>query len=152
MQWLMLQQDNPEDYVIATGLQYSVRKILEWSAFEAGIELSFEGKGLMKLLLFLRYLILQFLFKRETLFARLIASILGLLKNLLLGDASKARNKLGWKPNTSVKEMCSEMVKEDIENAKKFKLLKDNGYHDTNLEMRILLTGSTGLVGKNIFI
>ena len=50
----------------------------------------------------------------------------------LLGDASKARNKLGWKPNTSVKEMCSEMVKEDIENAKKFKLLKDNGYHDTS--------------------
>ena len=129
MQWLMLQQENPEDYVIATGLQYSVRKFLEWSALEAGIELSFEGKGANEITIVSKILDPSISVQEGDVICKVDSKYFRPAEvESLLGDASKARNKLGWKPNTSVKEMCSEMVKEDVENAKKFKLLSDNGF------------------------
>ena len=131
MQWLMLQQENPEDYVIATGLQYSVRKFLEWSALEAGIELSFEGKGANEIAIVSKILDPSISVQEGDVICKVDSKYFRPAEvESLLGDASKARNKLGWKPITSVKEMCSEMVKEDVENAKRFKLLRDNGFQD----------------------
>ena len=130
MQWMMLQQDEPEDFVIATGVQYSVRQFVEWSAKELGIDIEFMGKGVQE--------------------KGVIKSISGsnapalkegdvIIKvderyfrpsevETLLGDPSKAKNKLGWVPEVTIQEMCAEMVKEDLKLAKKAQLLKDNGY------------------------
>ena len=106
-------------------MQYSVRKFLEWSAFEAGIELSFEGKGVNEIAIVSKILDSSISVQEGDIICKVDSKYFRPSEvESLLGDASKARNKLGWKPNTSVKEMCSEMVKEDIENAKKFKLLK----------------------------
>ena len=130
MQWMMLQQDHPEDFVIATGVQYSVRQFVEWSAKELGIEIEFTGEGV-----------------REK---GVVKSVSGgnapALKEgdvivqvdpryfrpaeveTLLGDPSNAKNKLGWVPAITVQEMCAEMVQEDLKLAKRTQLLKDNGY------------------------
>ena len=130
---MMLQQDNPEDFVIATGVQYSVRQFVEWSAKELGIEIEFTGEGVQE--------------------KGLIKSISGnnapALKvgdvivqvdaryfrptevETLLGDPSKAKDKLGWVPEITVQEMCAEMVQEDLNLAKRAQLLKDNGYDIT---------------------
>ena len=134
MQWLMMQQDQPDDYVIATGIQHSVKQFIEWSADELGIKLHFEGEGINEI--------------------GIIDSISGTnapaLKEgdiiirvderyfrpteveSLLGDASKANNKLGWKPEISVQEMCSEMVAEDLSEACRKVLLKKHGYSSNN--------------------
>ena len=82
MQWLMLQQDNPEDYVIATGLQYSVRKFLEWSAFEAGIELSFEGKGVNEIAIVSKILDSSISVQEGDIICKVEVSILALQWNL----------------------------------------------------------------------
>jgi GDPmannose 4,6-dehydratase len=130
MQWLMLQQDHPEDFVIATGVQYSVRQFIKWTAEELGITLKFEGEGV-----------------NET---AIVAAILGdkapglkvgdvVVKidpryfrptevETLLGDPSKAKAKLGWVPEITVQEMCKEMVASDLAQAKQHALLKANGY------------------------
>lgn len=130
MQWMMLQQDQPEDFVIATGVQYSVRQFVEWSGKELGVEIEFTGEGVEE--------------------KGLIKSISGnnapALKvgdvvvqvdpryfrptevETLLGDPSNAKNKLGWIPEISAQEMCAEMVKDDLKLAKRTRLLKDNGY------------------------
>ncbi|MEM6857056.1 MAG: GDP-mannose 4,6-dehydratase [Pseudomonadota bacterium] len=130
MQWMMLQQDAPEDFVIATGQQYSVREFIRWSAAELGIELEFSGEGI-----------------EET--AR-VASITGdkapALKvgdtivridpryfrpaevETLLGDPSKAREKLGWEPEITAREMCAQMVAADLEDAKRHAFLKASGF------------------------
>jgi GDPmannose 4,6-dehydratase len=131
MQWLMLQQDQPEDFVIATGVQYSVRQFIAWSAEELGITLKFEGKGV-----------------DET---ATVAAISGgnapglkvgdvVVKidpryfrptevETLLGDPSKAKAKLGWTPEITVQQMCAEMVATDLDEAKKHALLKKHGYN-----------------------
>ena len=130
MQWMMLQQDQADDFVIATGVQYSVRQFIQWSAEELGVTLKFEGKGV-----------------EET---ATVAAIKGdkapglkvgdvVVKidpryfrptevETLLGDPSKAKAKLGWTPEITVQQMCSEMVATDLEEAKKHALLKTHGY------------------------
>jgi GDPmannose 4,6-dehydratase len=130
MQWMMLQQDQPEDFVIATGVQYSVRQFITWSAEELGITLKFEGQGV-----------------NET---ATVAAISGTnapgLKvgdvvvkidpryfrptevETLLGDPSKAKANLGWTPEITVQQMCAEMVATDLDEAKKHALLKKHGY------------------------
>ena len=130
MQWMMLQQEAPDDFCIATGVQYSVRKFIEWSALELGITIRFEGDGLDEV--------------------GIVDSIEGtdapalkpgdvLIRvdkryfrptevETLLGSPKKAKDKLGWEPEITVQEMCAEMVKHDLENAKKNILLKNNGY------------------------
>ncbi len=130
MQWLMLQQESPDDFVIATGAQYSVRQFIEWSAAELGVTLKFEGQGV-----------------DET---AIVASIDGgnapALKvgdvimrinpryfrptevETLLGDPTKAKQKLGWVPEITVQEICAEMVAFDLGEAKRNALLQKHGY------------------------
>lgn len=130
MQWMMLQQEKPQDFVIATGVQYSVRQFIEWSAQELGITLSFEGDGVHEV--------------------AKVASITGIkapaLKlgdivvridpryfrpaevETLLGDPTKAKETLGWIPEITVQEMCAEMVAEDLKVAQRTAFLKANGH------------------------
>ncbi|MDA1317515.1 MAG: GDP-mannose 4,6-dehydratase [bacterium] len=131
MQWMMLQQDKPEDFVIATGVQYSVRQFVEWSAKELGVEIEFTGegvceKGLVKSIrgdnapaLNVGDVIIQV----DTRYFR-PAEV-----ETLLGDPSNAKNKLGWVPEITVQEMCAEMIKEDLLLAKRAQFLKDSGYN-----------------------
>jgi GDPmannose 4,6-dehydratase len=131
MQWMMLQQDAPDDFVIATGVQFSVRQFIEWSAAELGVTLKFEGNGV-----------------DET---ATVSSIIGdkapSLKvgdvivridpryfrptevETLLGDPTKAKEKLGWVPEITVQEMCAEMVASDLIQAKQHALLKSHGFN-----------------------
>lgn len=130
MQWMMLQQDKPEDFVIATGEQYSVRQFIQWSAAELGIELEFKGEG-------------------ESEYG-IVAGITGgnapalkvgdvIIKvdsryfrpaevETLLGDPSYAKTKLGWVSEITVQEMCCEMTQSDLKQAKRHKLLNELGY------------------------
>jgi len=130
MQWMMLQQEKPDDFVIATGVQFSVRQFIEWSAQELGLRLRFEGQGVNE--------------------SAVVAAIEGdkapalkvgdvLVKidpryfrptevETLLGDPSKAKKLLGWTPEITVQEMCKEMVVEDLAQARKSALLKKHGY------------------------
>lgn len=130
MQWMMLQQDSPEDYVIATGVQYSVREFIIMAAKQLGIELDFSGNGLEEI---------------GTVTGVSGSDSLGVKKGdiiirvdsryfrpteveELLGDPSKAREKLGWEPNISIEELCAEMVEVDLEVAKRSKLLVEHGH------------------------
>jgi GDPmannose 4,6-dehydratase len=130
MQWMMLQQEQPEDFVIATGVQYSVREFVSWSAAELGITLRFEGTGVEEI--------------------GVVESIDGALApalnvgdvvvrvdpryfrpaevETLLGDPTKAKTKLGWTPEITVQEMCAEMVREDLKVAQRHALLKQHGH------------------------
>ena len=130
MQWMMLQQEQPEDFVIATGVQYSVREFISWSAAELGITLRFEGSGVDE--------------------QAVVESVEGDLApgvkvgdvlmrvdpryfrpaevETLLGDPTKAKTKLGWTPEITVQEMCAEMVREDLKVAKRHALLKEHGH------------------------
>jgi GDPmannose 4,6-dehydratase len=131
MQWMMLQQDKADDFVIATGVQYSVRQFITWSAEELGVTLKFEGKGVDE---------------TATVAAISGANAPGLKVGdvvvkidpryfrpteveTLLGDPSKAKAKLGWTPEITVQQMCAEMVATDLEEAKKHALLKKHGYN-----------------------
>ncbi|PSF12982.1 GDP-mannose 4,6-dehydratase [Marinobacter shengliensis] len=130
MQWMMLQQDQPEDFVIATGVQYSVREFIQWSAAELGIDLRFDGEGV-----------------EET---ATVVSVSGdsapavnpgdvvvrvdpryfrpAEVETLLGDPTKAKETLGWVPEITVQEMCAEMVQEDLQAARRHALLKAHGH------------------------
>ncbi|MDT8421980.1 MAG: GDP-mannose 4,6-dehydratase [Desulfuromonadales bacterium] len=129
MQWMMLQQESPEDFVIATGQQYSVREFIRWSAEELGITLRFEGEGVDEV--------------------GIVESVSGELApavqpgqtlvridpryfrpaevETLLGDPTKAKDKLGWEPEITAREMCAEMVAEDLKTAQRHALLKAHG-------------------------
>lgn len=131
MQWLMLQQDQPEDFVIATGVQYTVRQFITWSAAELGITLKFEGHGVHEI--------------------ATVASVEGdkapavkpgdIIVRIdpryfrpsevetLLGDPAKAKEKLGWVPEITVQQMCAEMVAYDLEEAQRHALLKKHGFN-----------------------
>jgi GDPmannose 4,6-dehydratase len=130
MQWMMLQQEKPVDFVIATGQQYSVREFIQWSAEELGISLRFEGEGVEE--------------------KGIVESVAGdkapavkkgdvLVKvdpryfrpaevETLLGDPAKAKELLGWEPEITAREMCAEMVAEDLKSARKHALLKSHGH------------------------
>ena len=130
MQWMMLQQETPDDFVIATGKQISVREFVSLSAKEAGIELEFTGEGLDEV--------------------GTVKSITGdnaqalsvgdvIVKvdpryfrpaevETLLGDPTKAKEKLGWVPQITVEEMCAEMVANDLDKAKQHALLRAHGH------------------------
>ena len=129
MQWMMLQQDEPEDFVIATGVQYSVRQFIEWSAKELGVTLRFEGQGIDEVAVI------------EAIEGDNVPALKGgdvIVRvdpryfrpaevETLLGDPSKAKEKLGWTPEITTQEMCAEMVAEDLKTAKRHALLKQHG-------------------------
>jgi GDPmannose 4,6-dehydratase len=130
MQWLMLQQDKPEDYVIASGKQHSVRQFITWSAAELGVTLSFEGKGLEE-----KAIVSSI--KGNKVPELKVGSVVVRVDpryfrptevETLLGDPSKAKSKLGWSPEISAQEMCKEMVSEDLIEAQRSALLKNMGY------------------------
>lgn len=129
MQWMMLQADHPEDFVIASGVQYSVRQFIIWSAAELGLELEFRGRGVDEI--------------------AVVTSVTGdkapalragdVVMRIdpryfrpaevqsLLGDASKAREKLGWRPQITAQQMCAEMVASDLAIARRHALLERHG-------------------------
>jgi len=130
MQWMMLQQEQPEDFVIATGVQYSVREFITWSAKELGITLRFEGEGVEEQGIVEavegddapNVKVGDVLVKVDPRYFR-PAEV-----ETLLGDPSKAKEKLGWTPEITTQEMCAEMVAEDLKVAKRHALLKEHGY------------------------
>lgn len=129
MQWLMLQQDEPEDFVIATGVQYSVREFIVWSARELGIELKFEGKGVDE-----RGIVEAVSGDKapEVKVGDVIVRVdpryfRPAEVETLLGDPTKAKEKLGWVTEITAQEMCSEMVAEDLKTARRYALLKKHG-------------------------
>jgi GDPmannose 4,6-dehydratase len=130
LQWLILQQDEPEDFVIATGVQHSVRDFVQWTAAELGITLWFDGDGLDEVG------IVDSVADQSCTAAKPGDIIVRVDPryfrpaevDTLLGDPTKARNKLGWAPTVSARELCSEMVAADLAIAKQHALLAANGY------------------------
>ena len=131
MQWMMLQQDHAEDFVVATGLQYSVRQFIQWSAEELGVTLNFEGKGVDEIATVASIQsdkapglkVGDVIVKIDPRYFRPTEV------ETLLGNPSKAKAKLGWIPEITVQQMCAEMVATDLEEAKKHALLKKHGYN-----------------------
>lgn len=129
MQWMMLQQDAPEDFVIATGVQHSVRDFISWSAAELGITLEFSGAGLNETAVVTavagdkapKVKVGDVIMRIDPRYFR-PAEV-----ETLLGDPSKAKQKLGWTPRITVREMCAEMVAEDLNTARRHALLKAHG-------------------------
>lgn len=130
MQWMMLQQEKPEDFVIATGVQYSVREFITWSAKELGITLRFEGTGVDEVG------IIEAI-EGDNAPALKVGDVIVKVDpryfrpaevETLLGDPSRAKEKLGWTPEITVQQMCAEMVAEDLKVAKRHALLKEHGY------------------------
>jgi GDPmannose 4,6-dehydratase len=133
MQWLMLQQEKPRDFVIATGQQYSVRQFLIWAAEELGLTLRFAGAGVDEV--------------------GIVDSVSGVVETRLrpgdvivridpryfrpaeveslLGDATAAREMLGWQPRITAREMCTEMMAADLETARRHALLRAHGYNSS---------------------
>lgn len=139
MQWMMLQQDKAEDFVIATGIQYSVRQFINWSAAELGITLRFEGSGVDEVAVVAAVAgddapavkVGDVIVKIDPRYFR-PAEV-----ETLLGDPSKAKQNLGWEPQITVQEICAEMVAEDLKIAKRHALLKKHGYElSISLESR----------------
>jgi GDPmannose 4,6-dehydratase len=130
MQWMMLQQDVAEDFVIATGVQYSVREFITWTAAELGLELEFTGTGVDEIATVAAntgdhapaikpgHVVMridpQYFRPAEV--------------ETLLGDPAKAKTKLGWVPEITAQEMCAEMVADDLKTAQRHALLKQHGY------------------------
>jgi GDPmannose 4,6-dehydratase len=130
MQWMMLQQDAPEDFVIATGKQYSVREFITWSAAHLGITMRFEGVGVDEIG------IVDAVsgddapaVKPGDVIVRIDPRYFRPAEvETLLGDPTRAKEKLGWVPQITVQEMCAEMVAGDLVVAKRHALLKAHGY------------------------
>ncbi|MDK9758595.1 GDP-mannose 4,6-dehydratase [Vibrio sp. D173a] len=130
MQWMMLQQDTAEDFVIATGKQISVREFVRLSALEVGVELEFKGEGVDEVAVVSAIhgnnapalKVGDVIVKVDPRYFR-PAEV-----ETLLGDPTKAKEKLGWEPEITVEQMCSEMVAADLDVAKRHALLKDNGF------------------------
>lgn len=130
MQWMMLQQDESEDFVIATGQQHSVREFIRWSAEELGIELDFSGEGVEEVATVAAI-------SGDTAPALKVGDVIMRIDpryfrpaevETLLGDPSKAREKLGWEPEITAREMCAEMVAADLKEAQRHAFLKANGF------------------------
>jgi GDPmannose 4,6-dehydratase len=119
MQWLMMQQNKPEDFVIATGVQHSIRQFIEIAAKELDINITWQGKGKEE--------------KGYDSSGRCIVQIdpryfRPTEVETLLGDSTKAKEKLGWTPKITFRELVAEMVREDFKDAKREELIKKNGY------------------------
>ena len=119
MQWLMLQQDQPEDFVIATGVQYSVRDFINAAARELDMQIQWEGEGVHE--------------KGYNADGKCIVAVdpryfRPAEVETLLGDASKAKQKLGWEPKIGFEELVAEMVREDLKSAERDELVKRHGY------------------------
>ncbi|GAJ01011.1 unnamed protein product, partial [marine sediment metagenome] len=130
MQWLMLQQEHPEDFVIATGVQYSVRQFVELTAKELGITLRFEGDGVDEkgIVVAVAGDCAPQVEIGDTVVAVDQRYFRPAEVETLLGDPSNAKAKLGWEPEITLEEMVSEMVAHDLEQAKRHALLKEHGY------------------------
>ena len=132
MQWLMLQQDKPKDFVIATGQQYSVREFILWTAHTLGIDLEFNGSGVDEIgivagisgTLAPKISVGQVIIKIDPRYFRPTEV------DTLLGDPSRAKNELGWKPLITARQMCEEMVEQDLKAARRIALLRKH-----NLEL-----------------
>jgi len=131
MQWMMLQQDHAEDFVIATGVQYSVRQFIEWSAQELGVTLRFEGAGVDEIGIVDKI-------EGDKAPALKVGDVVVKIDpryfrptevETLLGDPTKAKTKLGWTPEITVQQMCAEMVASDLSAAQRIALLKSHGYN-----------------------
>ena len=129
MQWMMLQQDEPDDFVIATGRQYSVRDFIRWSAEELGITLEFSGTGVDEVATIAAI-------DGDDAPALNVGDVIVRIDpryfrpaevDTLLGDPTKAREKLGWVPEITAQEMCAEMIASDLKEAKRHALLKSHG-------------------------
>ncbi|SOC81971.1 GDPmannose 4,6-dehydratase [Ensifer adhaerens] len=129
MQWMMLQQDAPEDFVIATGVQYSVRQFIQWAGEELGVTIEFSGKGVDEIGRVAAI-------KGDLAPALKVGDIIVRIDpryfrpaevDTLLGDPTKARERLGWVPERSAQEMCSEMIAEDHKAARRVVLLRQHG-------------------------
>lgn len=129
-QWLMLQQKEPEDLVIASGAQHSVRDFVDAAAGELGIQLEWSGKGLKELarVAQVRSSSKTRLKKGQTVVRVDPKYFRPTEVETLLGDATKARRKLGWKPKISFKELVAEMMSEDLKSAERDALVKQHGY------------------------
>ncbi len=130
MQWMMLQQDVAEDFVIATGVQYSVRQFITWSAQELGIELAFTGEGVSEIATVISVSGDKApAVKPGDVIMRIDPRYFRPAEvETLLGDPAKAKERLGWVPEITVQEMCSEMVSADLRVAQRHALLKAHGH------------------------
>ena len=128
MQWLMLQQDKPKDYVIATGKQHSVREFVIWAANALGISIEFKGKGINEVGVVVSISgdrALEVSVGREII--RVNPRYFRPTEvETLLGDPLKAKNELGWKHKISAEEMCREMVANDLQEARETRLIQMN--------------------------
>lgn len=136
MQWMMLQQDQAEDFVIATGVQYSVREFIQWSAAEIGITLEFKGQGVDEKGIVVKV-------EGDNAPAVKVGDVVVEIDpryfrptevETLLGDPTKAKEILGWVPEITAQEMCAEMVQHDLIAAKRHALLKKHG-HDVSISV-----------------
>ena len=130
MQWMMLQQKVPKDYVIATGVQFSVREFIQWTANALGIELAFEKSGVDEYAVVINV-------KSDISPSVRVGDVVVRVDSryfrpteveTLLGDATRAFKELGWRPEISAQEMCFQMVDADLVEARKNALLKKHGY------------------------
>lgn len=130
MQWLMLQRETPEDFVISTGVQHSVRDFISWSAEELGIALTFEGEGEQEVGLVSDIdPSLEGILKKDDVIIRVDPRYFRPTEvSSLLGDSSKAKKELGWVPKVDCRTLCKEMVQEDLKHAKRAAFLSSNGY------------------------
>jgi GDPmannose 4,6-dehydratase len=124
MQWLMLQQDKPEDFTISTGEQHSVREFIEIAAKEVDIEIEWKGEGVDEV---------GINTKTNTIIIRIDERYFRPTEvETLLGDSSKAKNKLNWQPKISFQELVEEMMLSDLADAKKDKLCEEKGFNVFN--------------------
>jgi GDPmannose 4,6-dehydratase len=129
MQWLMLQQQKPEDFVIATGVQYSVRQFVEFAAAELGIELRFQGEADNEVGLVYKVTGDRARCKPGDVIVRVDPRYYRPTEvETLLGDPSRAKEKLGWSPKTSLRDLVSEMVIADYASAKRDSLVRAAGF------------------------
>jgi GDPmannose 4,6-dehydratase len=129
-QWLMLQQDVPEDFVIASGTQHSVRDFVRWAAEDLGLTLDFRGHGLDE-----EAVVVAVTGDRAP--AVRVGDVVLRIDpryfrpaevETLLGDATRARERLGWQPRITARQMCAEMVAADLDDARRTALLRDHGH------------------------
>lgn len=125
VQWLMLQQEQPEDFVIATGVQYSIRDFVNTAAKELGMKIRWEGEGVNEV----GFLECDLPSETQRTIVRVDPRYFRPTEvGTLLGDASKAKEKLGWTPKVTFDELVAEMVREDLNSAERDELVKRNGY------------------------